>query len=319
MDKKKENNGKENKFITGGIHTMEAFAELAKAVYLAACPEQRVETVRDADGALTGLALPDGNAIIPMVCLEGFYRKYREEGWSLMQAFGEIAKACEDYGTHRDALAGAVTDYGLAKNRVCYRLVDPKRNREFLESSPYIPWLDLAVAFYIPVAVQGGSGLSLPVDNALMEIWGIRDAEELYAAAHANTRRIFPGSIRYMADVFGDFAGSGDAGEREQVEIFMREGLEAPLYVATNAETLNGACVVLYDGLLREFADRVGDDLYLMGSSVHEMIAVPAMDAEPEGLRRIVQDINRLVVKDDEVLSDSIYYYDRERDAVAVL
>lgn len=281
---------------------MEAFAEFVRAVYLAACPEQRVEAVRNTDGTLTGLALPDGNAIIPMVCLEGFYRKYREEGWSLMQVLGEIAKACEGYGTYRDVLAGAVADYGLMENRICYKLVSPGRNRELLESSPYIPWLDLAVVFYIPAAVQDGSGLSLPVDNALMEMWGITDAEELYAAAHANTRRIFPGSIRDMEEVFGEFAGRVN-----------------PMYVATNTEMLNGACAVLYDGLLREVADRAGDDLYLMGSSVHEMVVVPAMDADPEELRRIVQDMNRLVVKESEVLSDSIYYYDRERDTLAVL
>lgn len=75
----------------------------------------------------------------------------------------------------------------------------------------------------------------------------------------------------------------------------------------------------VYKILLRETADRAGDDLYLMGSSVHEMVAVPAMDADPEELRRIVQDMNRLVVKESEVLSDSIYYYDRERDTLAVL
>ncbi len=76
------------------------------------------------------------------------------------------------------------------------------------------------------------------------------------------------------------------------------------MYIATNTERMNGAATILYDGLLHGFAEQVGDDLYPMPSSLHEMIIVPAMGMEPQGLRLIVQGYNRLLAEPGEILSD---------------
>lgn len=48
-----------------------------------------------------------------------------------------------------------------------------------------------------------------------------------------------------------------------------------PMYVATNSKKLNGACVMLYDGLLRDFARKVGRSFYIIPSSIHEVILIP--------------------------------------------
>jgi len=151
---------------------------------------------------------------------------------------------------------------------------------------------------------------------------GVTDVNELYAVAHANTQRILPGSIRDMEDIFDDFADSTDEAIMAQLALFDEEEREAnrkkPMYVATNTERMNGAITILYDGLLQDFAERVGDDLYLMPSSLHEMIIVPAMGTKPQGLGLIVQDYNRLLAEPGEILSDSLYYYDRFTGSVRI-
>ena len=53
-------------------------------------------------------------------------------------------------------------------------------------------------------------------------------------------------------------------------------------------------------------------DLYILPSSIHELIILKADDMG-YGYREIVQEINRdkSLVSDKDYLSDNVYYYDR--------
>jgi len=172
MEDKSDNN--KRIYMSGKIHTMEAFAELMKALYLAAHPEKQAEVVGNSGRTVTGIAFLDGDTVIPMVRLDGFYQKYAGGQWSLMQAFDRLEAACIRYDDRQVAFVGMVTDYGFIKSHICYKLVHPERNKEFLGNAPFIPWLDLVIVFYIPLEVKDGSWLSFPIDNALMEEWGSR-------------------------------------------------------------------------------------------------------------------------------------------------
>ena len=67
--------------------------------------------------------------------------------------------------------------------------------------------------------------------------------------------------------------------------------------------------------MLKDFSEKIGEDIYVLPSSVHEVILVPAgAGADKESLREIVTDINRTQVAEDEVLADSVYYYSRKSD-----
>ena len=58
---------------------------------------------------------------------------------------------------------------------------------------------------------------------------------------------------------------------------------EVPMYVCSNTSKINGAGVILYDGLLKEFAERVDNNFYILPSSIHETLLIPAntdMDVE---------------------------------------
>jgi len=162
------------------------------------------------------------------------------------------------------------------------------------------------------------------VDNNLMHKWRIKDAEELYAIASENTQRIFPGSIRPVDEILRLSGGGRGEGTKELAEAYSyaRAGVGGcPLYVATNTEMLNGAGVVLYNGLLRSFADSAGKNLYLLPSSAHEMAI--ALEGKEEGevqkLREIVQGANQSLAAGKEALSSNIYYYDRSTDSVGIV
>lgn len=51
---------------------------------------------------------------------------------------------------------------------------------------PYIPYLDLAIVFYLPIEEADLSG-TINITNSLMKMWDITSAFTLFDYAHANT------------------------------------------------------------------------------------------------------------------------------------
>ncbi len=83
------------------------------------------------------------------------------------------------------------------------------------------------------------------------------------------------------------------------------------MYIYANAAGSNGAAVMLYWNCLDKLAHELKGDLYILPSSVHEVIAVPAAEiGDPAGLKDIVREVNAGgTVADDEILSDNVYLY----------
>ena len=87
---------------------------------------------------------------------------------------------------------------------------------------------------------------------------------------------------------------------------------KTPMYVLTNRKRCNGAACVLYEQVLENFAKKINDNLYILPSSVHEVIMIPASFAgKASQLREMVEEINATQVEDEEVLSDSVYFFNR--------
>ncbi len=69
----------------------------------------------------------------------------------------------------------------------------------------------------------------------------------------------------------------------------------------------------MYDSILAEIGDRIQDDFFVLPSSVHEVIIVPASSgAGQEDLEAMVREINTTQVLPEEILSDRVYYYERK-------
>ena len=292
------------------IQTMEAFAEFFQAVFAASHPEMTVEIMRSQN--VTGLAIIDpARALSTLVCLDGLYDKYID-GCSLWKVFCEITSACEEYDSHGAGLLDLVEDFELVRRRICFRLMHYGRNKELLETMPCIRWLDLAAVLYIPVAAKDGKGLYLPVDNPLVEKWGVTDTDALFTEAFANTQKIFPGSVRDMEDVFKDY---DNAPETEYED----DG-GGRMYIATNSEKFYGAAAVLYDGLLDSFARELDRDLYILPTSINEMTVVSDEEGnDPAGLQNVLRNVNHESTGDKDFLSDNIYRYDRETGCISIV
>ena len=289
----------------------------------------------------TGIIIrKEGQNTFPTVYIDGFYsgdmtRKQTEEiALSILQEF-RGAELTEEVDLS-DFIA-----FERAGEKLAFKLVNAEKNRELLRRVPHRLFHDLAVLYYYTVQEPPFYGkAAILVDNQHMRQWGTTP-RELYRRAYVNTPALFPADIDSMQEVMKGMlaqelaqgrkapeAGSpGEGVKGNPQEDWMEELIgqmaaeflveKIPMYVLTNRQKLNGAACLLYPGVLGQFAAKVGKDLYLLPSSVHEIILGPVGEhIDPEALRDIVTDINRTQVAADEVLSDSIYCYSREKDRI---
>ena len=74
---------------------------------------------------------------------------------------------------------------------------------------------------------------------------------------------------------------------------------------------------MLYDNIFEEAAAYYEADLFILPSSVHEVLALPDNKMIGiENLRNMVREINATVVAKTEVLSDLVYRYSLERKEI---
>lgn len=66
--------------------------------------------------------------------------------------------------------------------------------------------------------------------------------------------------------------------------------------------------------VMKKLADALNSSLYLLPSSIHEILAVrPDSIRDLSYLTDAVKGINQTSVAPEEYLSDNVYYFDRER------
>ena len=71
--------------------------------------------------------------------------------------------------------------------------------------------------------------------------------------------------------------------------------------------------------ILGKFAERMDGNLFILPSSLNEVILLPdRKDRDPDFLRSLVQKNNRNYAVDEE-LSENLYYYRREKNRIEIV
>lgn len=77
----------------------------------------------------------------------------------------------------------------------------------------------------------------------------------LYADALVNTPKELPYKLKNIADVL------------REMEAYIPDGVELPMYVLTNERCVNGASALLYPGMLEKMEAFFGGDFVILPSS----------------------------------------------------
>ena len=133
-----------------------------------------------------------------------------------------------------------------------------------------------------------------------------------------NTPELLPARVQDMRDVMVDMFGMSDAPE-EAGEAFPDEVYGDSMFVVSNSAKINGASVMFYpNNVLGRLADKLGDDLYILPSSIHETIAIRATGADPDALAEMVKEVNDTQVAKEERLSYHVYHFDGKTGVLSI-
>ena len=248
--------------------------------------------------------------VSPTIYLDNFYSEFEHGRTTISETASHIYEQMHDFEDKIEAYQEFSVELSDCSNKITYRLVSKERNKQFLESVPHLPFLNMAVVFYIIHHVSKEGMESICVTNELAGKWGL-SAKSLYIIAEKNTPILLPPVIDTMEHTLELLMGEINCA----IEPAGDSNKPIPMYIMTNKYQINGASVLLYNGLLDGLAEKLGTDLYVIPSSIHELIIMPAEDGSLSlsKLSDMVKEINENHVKEEEILSDCAYYYDHKQ------
>lgn len=198
---------------------------------------------------------------------------------------GVYEKACEETP---DFDASCFTEEYL-REHVVFHLVGWKNNQEMLSNMPHRRFLDMAVVYYLQIHET----LQAPLNYNVLSMFGEISEEELFRLAYKNTY------------------------EHNKIEVFHMGAMMG----ITNSIKFYGAANMLYTDVIDDLAETVEDDteLYILPSSVHEFLLHPDDKENEQMLASMIKEINATEVAEKDVLTDSLYRYDRVQKQIVLV
>lgn len=252
---------------------------------------------------LTGLVIRRvDNMVTPTIYLNEFYQDLLDgkEFEEIMERIAEI-RVCNEFEGKFDV--EYVKDFDRCKDRIIPRLVNRESNSNILAERPYTSLLDLIVTYHIQLTDDGS--MSIPVTNNLVRNWEVT-VEDLHSYAIANLPKLVPSDFRSMLEVMAETMciSVDELGGKGFDE-------ENGMFILSNSLRSYGAVAVLDTDIMNEIVDRYGSGVYVLPSSINELIILPDNGKfDVEQLKQMVTEVNDNEVSETERLSYSIYKYD---------
>ena len=264
------------------------------------------EIIKNNNTRLDGLTILSNQLnISPTIYLNYYYSQY-QKGKSLDAIYQDILLTYEENKPKSCVDISFFTEYEKVKKHIVFKLINYERNRELLEKVPHYRYLDLAIVFNCLLESNNSGSATILIHHHHLAFWHITK-DDLYALAMENTPKLLAYDLKNMTEVLNGL-----------IQTEFTESLDAapnsfPMYVLSNRSKLNGSGCILYKNLLQSFATKLNSDLYILPSSIHEVLIIPAKKADSaEELSDMVKEVNATQLANEEILSDHVYYYSRE-------
>lgn len=273
------------------------------------------------DQELNGLIFKrDDNNAAPTIYLDDAYEDH-ERGASIRSIADNIVSVymdCKDMQPAQKNIESLDLSYDNIRDKITMRLVEIKRNRQFLQDRPYMNVGNgLAVICDIQVEGPGGTGV-ISINNDLVKQNGY-DRRLLFENAMEDAWHNAPPTLYDMQQSL--FGGAGENLLADGASIDQTD--KAMMYVLSNREYQFGAVSMFYPDIQKRISDTLQEGYYALPSSLHEYLIIPeSAGVDVKELTEMVRSANRNegVVSPKDVLSDQVLHYDmntRMLDAVA--
>ena len=190
------------------------------------------------------------------------------------------------------------------KEKIVYKIIHAPQNEVLLQTLPSIAYLDFAIVFYILFEIDEKGTATIPVTEDLLQVWETT-LDEIHELAKLNTPKLLPAVFKPMRIVIDELMGNSCNNLIQSDDI---------MFVLTNSLRSFGAICILYEDVLFHIGNLLRENYYILPSSIHEVIIIPESQAPcKETLNEMITKINETQVEIEDVLSDHVYYYNREK------
>ena len=247
--------------------------------------------------------------VCPIVPLEWFYEVYCDGGINIAGCVRTIHKISEAGREKKGVLEliGRVMNWEQVKRNIYPILLSTEENQEMLREIVSNSMLELSVGYIVREEMDSRC-VSIKINYRMLESYGV-SVGQLHRQALENLASDgyrFHDMRSFIIDLGHDVSDEPELEKTEPPE---------ELYILTNKVRFYGAAGILDKELIREFAD--GRNFYILPSSIHETILVPADDrVDVESYNYIVKIVNKKFLDIEERLADHVYLYNAKADEI---
>ena len=231
------------------------------------------------------------------------YKEYKD-GQSIESITDAIIKIVQD---NSNIIEKPVISQEEAKKNLYTAVINFERNAEMLRDVPYERFQDLAIVPRWHV----GEGASFLVYNNLLPELRLTKEEVLEIAERNTENKEY--SVTSLSSMIKNLIGAeyGD-------DLLAENTPEISMYVVTNDRRYDGAVAITSDKVMKSVREQIGEDIYILPSSRHEIICVKQSECpDTVALAEMVSSVNASTVSTADYLSDTVYAYDGHKITIA--
>lgn len=273
----------------------------------------------------------NGKNTAPTLYLNSLYEDYKDGA-----SFGEVFEHLRSFYDKHDGsdpddsissiYANIFESFDNIRTRILYKLINAEKNEKLLEDIPHIIWNDLAIVFFYSYPRRSIGGATVLIKNEYISNWNVT-IEDLIKCSTENMPKAAPAQLIPLTRMIAQLMGDADSfGEHDVTDEDISNAdisnadTSTPMYVLSNRDRMFGAAAMIYSNRISLLAEKLEHNIYVIPSSIHEVILVPDMgNSDPDYLRDTIKEVNETQVEPEEVLSDQLYYYDRTEKKISVL
>lgn len=262
-----------------------------------------------------------GEPMAPTIYLNSYYEQY-QNGKNIDEILTDILGLLNSTPAPPGIRPEQISRFSFVKDKIMFKIIHAASNDLLLQELPHIPVMDLAIVFYLCLDRNAAGQMTALIHKEHQEMWAVTE-QDLMELAKINTPAVFPAEIKSMASVLKEIAAEHLGGQYDETMIDLllhEEEHPMPLYVLSNQTGLNGACCMLYPGVLEQFAAQAGSSLIILPSSIHEVLITPdLLETAYDDFGEMVTFINQREVSPEDQLSNQVYRYDRDTGQLEIV
>ena len=232
----------------------------------------------------------------PVISLDKCYEDF-EAGISMQEISKQVLKEYRKTAGKVALLSQQdIWSYERVKDRIYVEMVNRKWNEQYLEHKYYVPFLDLAVVYYIDTQADykdAPSHRGTAVTKDSFKIWSV-EREVIWKQVLENMEKESRFLMVIVTEKENSLMTFEDAFQKNQ-----------------------GALALLQKPILDEAKKKIGESFYILPVSIFELMIVPESQAdEVEEMKKAIIESNAEMPA-EYLLSNSVYYYG-EKGAVEI-